>query len=374
VVVVERETFGTGRRVPVKIKDNPFVETRQHRENISNIGIAPPQVKPREPIRISPRELKKQESLRRTERERTQRDLSGTRRVTPPTPATPTVRPEKRERSVVPPSAAERRQERVQPPERVRTTQPDEVRRERRVVKEREASVFKPEQPDDLSVKNGTNQDHHQETPQQQSQQGSRKVKAGTSGGKSSSGRIAEEALSFPHLVSFRRQVRVNPLKVFPAPDLHGKDDLGFAERKVRREAVMQYVQNARPVGRDDAGHGVQTAGGIVDDYFKDADPAAGDQPFPDDAVDDRKIDVSTRENKDYPLVLILPPLFHERGKRYGACAFDNQFFPFKKQQDSAGDGCFTDEFYFIDMPADVLERLLPDPGDGDSVRDRGKG
>jgi hypothetical protein len=143
VVVVERETFGTGRRVPVKIRDNPFIGTKQHMQNITDIGIIPPQVKPRGPISIAPREFRKEEGRRPSERVRTRRDLPGAHHET-----TPTLKPERRERTVAPQPP-----ERGRPPERVRKTRPDELKHERRVVKEREGSVFKPHPPDGLTVR-----------------------------------------------------------------------------------------------------------------------------------------------------------------------------------------------------------------------------
>jgi len=148
VVVVERESFGTGRRIPVKVRDNPFTETTQ--QNITNVGIVPPQVKPREPISITTRELPRQEGRRPPERKLMPRETPGTRQgatPTPATPTTPTLKPERREQPAVSPPAG------VRPPERVRQTSPNELRRERRVVKERDASVFQSNPPEDLTVR-----------------------------------------------------------------------------------------------------------------------------------------------------------------------------------------------------------------------------
>jgi hypothetical protein len=147
VTVVQRETFGTGRREPVKVKENPFLEARQQRgQDIRNIAIVPPREKPKQPIVLVPREEREHMKQRVPERIRT--ETPETRRITPAAP--PAVRPEKEER---PPRAAQRTPEQQLPPARVRSTNPEEMKQERRVVKERESSVFRQQQPENLPVR-----------------------------------------------------------------------------------------------------------------------------------------------------------------------------------------------------------------------------
>lgn len=147
VTVVQREAFGTGRHERVKIKENPFLETRQQREqDIRNIAIVPPRAKPKQPIVLVPRAEREQMKQRVPERIRS--EAPETRRITPATP--PAVRPEREER---PPRATQRTPERQLPPARVRNTNPEEMKQERRVVKERESSVFRQQQPENLPVR-----------------------------------------------------------------------------------------------------------------------------------------------------------------------------------------------------------------------------
>ena len=162
VVVVQRETFGTGRRVPVKIRENPFEVREGTRQTVN---VVPPRVKPERPVVIVPPEMRDQIRQRRPERERMQREIPGTRRVVPPVPSS--GRPEQREtpetRRVVPqtvkpgqpvaPSVVRPRPEQQLPPERVRKTRPEELKNERPLVKQRESSVFRPQQPENLPVK-----------------------------------------------------------------------------------------------------------------------------------------------------------------------------------------------------------------------------
>ncbi len=144
VVVVQRESFGTGRRIPVKTRDNPFVEMRQRPGG--GINIVPPAGKPRQPVVIVQPEMR--EHIRNLpkppERER----------MRPAVPTTPAMRAERPEQPVVAPSTVQRPPERqVQPPERFRKIRPEEMKNERRLVKDRDASVFRPQPPENLPVK-----------------------------------------------------------------------------------------------------------------------------------------------------------------------------------------------------------------------------
>jgi hypothetical protein len=52
VTVVQRKSFGTGRRIPANIRKNPFLEEKQRPGK--DIHIVPPPGKPRQPIMIAP--------------------------------------------------------------------------------------------------------------------------------------------------------------------------------------------------------------------------------------------------------------------------------------------------------------------------------
>jgi hypothetical protein len=146
VVVVQRESFGTGRHLPVKTRENPFVETR--RNPGVDIAIVPPRVKPRQPMVIAP--LRTPGPVRRPpETDRMQGEVLQNRRIVPP--AAPSVRPERPAES---PSVVRRPSEQQSlPPERFRRIRPEEFKNERRVIKDRDASVFKPAPPENLPVR-----------------------------------------------------------------------------------------------------------------------------------------------------------------------------------------------------------------------------
>ncbi|HEX9021345.1 MAG TPA: FecR family protein, partial [Nitrospirota bacterium] len=85
VVVVQRDTFGTGRRIPAKIAENPFTQPVQR--STANIAVVPPQVKPRQPIVIMPSEERERMRRQITERERAPREVQQPRQ--PAQPAMP---------------------------------------------------------------------------------------------------------------------------------------------------------------------------------------------------------------------------------------------------------------------------------------------
>ncbi len=150
VVVVERDSFGTGRRVPAKVKENPFLERRQ--QPVRDVTVVPPHVKPEHPIVLTPRDDREHAPERPPER-----IVSATPHAVPSAPPT-----EKTERHVAAPPAgtppaaapsAPRPTTQQFPPEQVRNIRPEELKNERRLVKERNASVFKPQTPENLPVK-----------------------------------------------------------------------------------------------------------------------------------------------------------------------------------------------------------------------------
>jgi hypothetical protein len=146
VVTVQRDSFGTGRRIQLNLKENPFDQFK--RRMPGDTAIFPPQIKPKQPIVVVPNSEKEQMRNRLIERERMSRERQQYRPIQP-------TRPEKPDNLIaVPPSAVERPvRPQVKPPERFRKIRPEEMKNERRVVKERESSVFRPQQPENLPVK-----------------------------------------------------------------------------------------------------------------------------------------------------------------------------------------------------------------------------
>lgn len=156
VVVVQRDSFGTGRRVPVKIKENPFLERRQ--QPVRNITVVPPRVRPEHPIVLVPPEAREHVGQRPPERERMPQEVPATPRAVPAVPPAmrterPVVTPPVATPPAVAPPVVPHKPEQQLPPERVRKTRPDEMKNERRLVIERDASVFKPQSPENLPVK-----------------------------------------------------------------------------------------------------------------------------------------------------------------------------------------------------------------------------
>jgi hypothetical protein len=146
VTMVQRNTFGTGRHERMNIKDNPFLDTKRPRER--NTSIVPPASRPQRPIVLVPHEDRVEMKHPVPERERVRTETPETRHTMPAAPTV--VRPERPER---PPSAMQRTPEQRLPPERVRRTNPEEMKQERRLVKERGSSVFRPQQPENLTVR-----------------------------------------------------------------------------------------------------------------------------------------------------------------------------------------------------------------------------
>lgn len=150
VVVVRRDTFGTGRRVPVRIRENPFTS----RESVGrNIDIAPPRKRPGRAIVLMPPEVRRQHrNTVRQERMSRIRPEGGA-----PQPSRPKTETERIQRKGRPPVRAvapvpqPRRQQ--LPPEQVRRRAPEQMKSERPLVRQREGSVFRQQAPDGLSVR-----------------------------------------------------------------------------------------------------------------------------------------------------------------------------------------------------------------------------
>jgi hypothetical protein len=134
VTAVRRGTFGAGRRDPVTISENPFDGSGRLRLVLSELF--PPQTKPLTQIHIVPGAGEREPLRQVPERERVRPEGTERHRV----PVTP---------SIAPPTPAER----VLPPERFRKVIPEAFKNERRLIKQREASVFRAQPPENLSVR-----------------------------------------------------------------------------------------------------------------------------------------------------------------------------------------------------------------------------
>ena len=160
VTVVKRDTFGTGRREVVSTGGNPFLDAQ--REHRRDIVIAPPQVRPTRPIVLVPPEARDQTRQRQRppEREHVRQEFPATRHELPPKMRTeqpiaaPAVPPAVRtERPRETPPMVQQRREQQLPPERVQKNRPEVLKNERKLVKEREGSVFRQQAPENLPVK-----------------------------------------------------------------------------------------------------------------------------------------------------------------------------------------------------------------------------
>lgn len=148
VVVVRRDTFGTGRRTPVRVQENPF-HVRQGRTQ--NIDIVPPRARPEKRVVLAPPEVRQHTDQMR------QQARPNRRAITQMPPAISGDR-ERRDRAQRPdvsprgvsPSLVQPGQQQQLPPERVQRNRPENMKNERPLVRQRGASVFKQQQPDNL--------------------------------------------------------------------------------------------------------------------------------------------------------------------------------------------------------------------------------
>jgi len=155
VTVVQRESFGTGRRVPAPDQGNPFLSPgrRVAREET----VVPPHVRPQQPIVIVEPGMRQsiREAQRPPERER-RREFTGPGHEAPlAAPSSPA--PVRRERTEQPAVIQQQPQRPLPapqlPPARVRSIQPEAVKKERPLVRQRESSVFTPQPPQNLPVR-----------------------------------------------------------------------------------------------------------------------------------------------------------------------------------------------------------------------------
>jgi len=160
VTVVKRNTFGTGHREYVRTEGNPFLDAK--RDHNRDIAIAPPPVRPTRPIVLVPPEARDQAHERQhpPEREQVRQDFPEKRHELPPTvrtdqPAAPSAVPPsvRTERQRNTPPVVHQRREQQLPPDRVQRNRPDALKSERRLVREREGSVFRQQSPENLPVK-----------------------------------------------------------------------------------------------------------------------------------------------------------------------------------------------------------------------------
>jgi hypothetical protein len=155
VTVVDRDTFGTGRRGREHSGGNPFLD--HNRREGRDIAVVPPRDRPSHPVVLVTPEAREREHHAQPppERERPQQEHRNGHAETAPQKreALPSVRPVTGTPAVAPPPVKQHRTERISPPEQVQRIRPDAVKNERRVVKEREASVFNSQPPASLPVK-----------------------------------------------------------------------------------------------------------------------------------------------------------------------------------------------------------------------------
>ncbi len=175
VVVVNRNSFGTGQRVPARIKENPF-ENRGKRSDWHNVNVVPPKVRPDKPVVVAPAEARQHTQQMLRDRDRRIARPEG-RAVTPSAPTA--ERPEQRQtheqrhpNAVNPRASTPVPQAQQQPPERIRRNRPQDLKNERPLVRQRDASVFQPRQPDNLPVRRSNQPRVINRPPQQQPQQG----------------------------------------------------------------------------------------------------------------------------------------------------------------------------------------------------------
>jgi hypothetical protein len=176
VTVVKRDTFGTGRREFVRTEGNPFLDAQRGHKR--DIAVAPPQVRPTRPIVLVPPDARDQARQRQRppEREHVRQEFPEARHELPPkmrtdqpavAPAVPPAVRTERQRET-PPMVQQRREQQL-PPERVQRNSPDVLKNERRLVKEREGSVFRQQAPENLPVKQSTAPRVIKRTPPKQS-------------------------------------------------------------------------------------------------------------------------------------------------------------------------------------------------------------
>ncbi len=146
VIVVDRDTFGTGRRTPLKVKENPFLERKHER-----FDIVPPRVKPKWPVVFAPK-------AREPEKIRPPESVKDVLRRKEPVPRgkMPSVSPGTMPERTIGPPVSGKAPEAKQPPERVRKIRPEELKAQRKLIREKEGSVFKAQPPANLPVKKMT--------------------------------------------------------------------------------------------------------------------------------------------------------------------------------------------------------------------------
>lgn len=146
VIAVERDTFGTGRRNPLKVKENPFLERKHER-----FDIVPPRVKPKWPVVLGPADREpehKQPPERLKEFPRPEKPMTRQKM--------PSVPPGMKQEYQAAPHDGGKALEQRQPPERVRNIRPEELKAQRKLIKEKEGSVFKAGPSQNLPVKKMT--------------------------------------------------------------------------------------------------------------------------------------------------------------------------------------------------------------------------
>ncbi len=143
VVAVRRDSFGTGRHTPVRLRENPFVTTAAP----GTVNIAPPRIRPKRPVAVAPSETRRHagQTVRRPE---TRTIVRSGRALT--VPATKERKGTERGvgniRSLQAKSTSTPSQLRQQAPETIRRNRPQELKKERSMILKPGTSVGKPQQ------------------------------------------------------------------------------------------------------------------------------------------------------------------------------------------------------------------------------------
>lgn len=150
VVVVRRDTFGTGRRTPVRIQENPFEQSERSRRDVN---VVPPRTRPDRPVVVAPPEARG--THRSYSRGRTTAPGIERREAGSSPPVTGTREPAARNRPLRgetqrTPSAAQPSIQ--QPPEAIRRRGTESIKKERPLARQPETSVFQSQPPKDLPV------------------------------------------------------------------------------------------------------------------------------------------------------------------------------------------------------------------------------
>jgi len=162
VTVVDRDDFTKGHWRPRQVREdreNPFLERKQKKE-----AFLPPHERPGKQILLPaptlmrevqppPERRERKEPVHEERREQPSRERKETREQQVPAPPASVMTPSRQqERRMSAPPAPSAPTERRQPPERVQRTRPEDIKQQRKLMKEKDTSVFSPGRPTELPV------------------------------------------------------------------------------------------------------------------------------------------------------------------------------------------------------------------------------